>query len=152
MEFVVHAHTLLARRALRRGDQDRAATNVAASLALIGLAWKGKQDDTLRLHLAQTRLLQGEIARRMGQAAEAQSAWNEARELLAADTQSAVPFDRLDPLVRALRLLGRGAEAAPYLQRLTTAGYVPLQRWPDAAGTLADTAHAPPANRANTRR
>ncbi|HKT41635.1 MAG TPA: toll/interleukin-1 receptor domain-containing protein [Rhodanobacteraceae bacterium] len=146
-----HAHNLLAQLALSRGDTAGAAQNVAAALALIEPAWKAAQNNSLRQSLAGTRLLQGEVAQREGRSADATHAWNEARELLTADARPEIPFDRLDPLVRVLRLLGRSAEAAPYLQRLAAAGYVPLQHWPEATKTLADT-RAQRTDKANARR
>jgi hypothetical protein len=42
---------------------------------------------------------------------------------------------RLDPLVRALRLLDQPAEAAPYMQRLERTGQVPLRPFPDGGQT-----------------
>ena len=137
---------------MSRGDTDGAAKSIASSLALIEPVWNGKQDEALRLQLAQTRLLQGAIAQRTGQLGEAKSAWNEARALLVDDPTPEVAFDRLDPLVRALLLLGRGSEAVPYRQRLMAAGYVPLQRWPDAASAFAAVAQAHRTNTTNAGR
>ena len=137
---LVRAHNQLARLALSRGDSDSAAKDIASSLALIEPAWKGKQDEALRLQFAQARLLQGEIAQRTGHAGEAKNAWSAARALLVAGSKQEVAFDRLDLLVRTLQWLGQGSEAAPYLQRLDAAGYVPLRPWPGKATTLAGAA------------
>ncbi|MHB8448679.1 MAG: toll/interleukin-1 receptor domain-containing protein [Rudaea sp.] len=132
----------LARLALSRGDSDRAAKEIASSLALLKPVWNDQSDEDTRVDFAQSLLLQGEIAQRRRQPDEAKSAWIKAHDLLVADSQPEVPFDRLDLLVRVLQRLGRGSEAAPYLQRLTTVGYVPLYPWPDAASALANTTHA----------
>jgi tetratricopeptide (TPR) repeat protein len=140
MKILVHTHNQLAWLALSRGDIGRAAKAVASSLALIEPAWNGKQDEDLRVKFAQTHLLQGEIAQRMGKAEEAKSAWNQVRGLLVADSKSEVAFDRLDLLVRTLQRLGQGREAAPYLERLAASGYVPLRPWPGDATSLAGVA------------
>lgn len=137
MKSLVHAHNQLARLALSRGDSDSAAKHIAGSLALIEPAWNGKQDDDFRVRFAQTLLLQGEIAQRNGRAGDAKHAWNQARELLVADAEPEVPFNRLELLVRTLQWLGQDREAAPYLQRLSAAGYVPLRAWPAPGGALA---------------
>ncbi|HEX5961419.1 MAG TPA: TIR domain-containing protein [Rhodanobacteraceae bacterium] len=134
---LVHARNQLALLALSRGDTNAAARSAANSLALLEPAWKGKQDEDLRLQFAQARLLQGEIAQRRGQAGAASRAWDEAYELLVADSKQKIAFNHLDLLVRVLLLLGRGTEAAPHLQRLTAAGYVPLRPWPVTPDPLA---------------
>lgn len=151
LEGLAQARNQLARLALTRGDSGSAATQIASALALLEPAWKDNQGNTLRLHLAETLLLQGEAARRQEHASEAQDAWNRARALLVADAKPEVPFDRLDLLVRTLQWLGRESEAAPYLQRLHAAGYVPLRPWPVNATPLARVgqgdAHGDHANR-----
>lgn len=135
--WLVRAHLQGARLALAEGDAGGANTRLAAARALIEPAWKAEQNEPLRLWLANTRVLQGEIARRDGRPADATAAWTEARRLLLADDPARRPFARLDPLVRALQLLGHDAEAAGYLQRLQRAGYVPLQAWPTATMAVA---------------
>ncbi|TAM96790.1 MAG: TIR domain-containing protein, partial [Rhodanobacteraceae bacterium] len=137
MTSLVGAHNQLALLALSRGDLDSAAKDVASSLALIAPAWKDTQDEDSRLQFAQARLLQGEIAQRAGHIGEATNAWNEARALLVADSKPEVAFGRLDLLVRTLQSLGQDGEAAPYLQRLNAAGYVPLRPWPGKAAPVA---------------
>jgi tetratricopeptide (TPR) repeat protein len=131
MLSLVRARNQVAELALARGDPGSAGKNVAVALALLVPAWKGRPSGALRMQLAQTRLLQGEIAQREGRTAAAKAAWNQTRELLLDGPEPEIAFNRLDLLVRALQWLGRGAEAAPYLKRLTAAGYVPLQPWPD---------------------
>ncbi|MBS0556317.1 MAG: TIR domain-containing protein [Proteobacteria bacterium] len=138
-EDVAHSQNQLARLALSHGDADKATKDITSSLSMLEPAWRGKQDEDLRVEFAQTLLLQGEIAQRKRQADEAKEAWTKARELLIADSQPEIPFARLDLLVRVLQRLGHGAEAAPYLHRLAAAGYVPLYPWPDAPGILAAT-------------
>jgi tetratricopeptide (TPR) repeat protein len=137
MESLVHAHDQLAQLALARHDLRTAGKNIAASLSLIEPAWRDGQKESLRVHFARTRLLQGDIAQREGRAAEARAAWKETEALLLGVSKQDIPFGRLEILVRAQQRLGRTAEAAPYLRRLTVANYVPLQPWPGAGKVLA---------------
>lgn len=134
---LVWAHDQLARLALSRGDQGAAARQVKAALALAVPTWGAKPSESLRLHLAQAWLLQGELARRGGRTVDAENAWNRARALLLAGTKTQVPFNRLDLLVRVLQRLGHASEATPHRQRLEAAGYVPLPPWPDKTTSLA---------------
>jgi tetratricopeptide (TPR) repeat protein len=132
---LVHTHNQMAWLALARGgDAAATATQIKAALGLAVPAWKAKPSGSLRLLLAQARLLQGELAQREGRVADAKDAWNQARALLLDGAENEVPFNRLDLLVRVLQRLGHGSEAAPYLKRLEAAGYVPLQPWPDTRG------------------
>ncbi|MBN8737156.1 MAG: TIR domain-containing protein [Xanthomonadales bacterium] len=149
---LVNAQDQLARLALSRGDPDSAAREITSSLALLESIRSEHSNEDTRLDFAQALLLQGEIAQRKRQTGEAKSAWTKARELLITDSPPVIPFDRLDLVVRVLQRLGRGSEAAPYLQRLTAAGYVPLYPWPDAASTLADTNHGRRTSGLNARR
>lgn len=149
---LAHAQNQLAKLALSRGDADSAAKHVASALALIEPALRDDKDEDLRLDIAQSWLLKGEIAKHNGQSGEARSAWTQARELLVADSKPEVAFKRLDLLVRVLQRLGRGDEAMPYLKRLGAAGYVPLQPWPDDSGKRADTRRAQRTNTGNIRR
>jgi hypothetical protein len=104
--------------------------HLTAALELIEPAWRAEQTEGLRLWLARTRLLEGEIAQREHDTAGASVAWTQARQLLLADATPSVPFGRLDALVRVLHNLGQHAEAAPHRRRLEAAGYVPLQPFP----------------------
>jgi hypothetical protein len=78
------------------------------------------------------------IARHEGDPAASTEALTEARDLLLTDAAPEVPFARLDPLVRTLRLLDQPAEAAPHVQRLERAGYVPLRPFPSGRQGSAD--------------
>ena len=103
------------------------ATGTAAGALL---ASHDSSSKLLQEQLAQTLLLQGEVAARAGEAAEATAAWTEARRLLEADAGGELPFARLDPLVRVLQYLGHVTDAEPHLQRLDRSGYVPMQPFP----------------------
>ncbi|HSM11056.1 MAG TPA: hypothetical protein VK827_05765, partial [Lysobacter sp.] len=127
MRFVVRAHNVQARLALLRGDAAATRDHLTAAKALIEPAWRAQQNEALRLWLARTRLLQADVAQRDGHAAAATSAWGEVRQLLLDDATGEIPFDRLDPLIRALDSLGQSSEAMPLRQRLEAAGYVPRQ-------------------------
>jgi tetratricopeptide (TPR) repeat protein len=137
MESLVHVHDQLAQLALSRDDLITAGKNIAASLSLVEPAWKDGQRETLRVHFARTRLLQGDIAQREGHAAEARKAWKETVGLLLGVSAKEIPFGRLEILACALQRLGVGVQAAPYLRRLTAAHYVPLQPW---LGTVSELA------------
>lgn len=130
LSWLVRALNLQAQLALARGDTASARTHLSAVQVLIEPAWRAEQNEALRLWLARTRLLEGEVAQRDGNVAQATVAWTQARQLLLAEAATPVAFGRLDPLVRALQHLGQTAEAAPHRQRLDAAGYVPLQPWP----------------------
>lgn len=136
MESLVHAHNQLSQLALARDNPQAAAEHITASLSLIEPAWKAGQKESLRLRFSRTRLLQGDIALRQGRTAEARTAWNRTRTLLLGVSGKNIAFDRLEILVRALQRLGRDAEATPFLLRLSVAGYVPLQPWPEKTTAL----------------
>jgi hypothetical protein len=53
-------------------------------------------------------------------------------------TSTEVPFPRLETLARALLLLGRPEQAAPHLQRLEQAGFVPLYPFPAVGHSVTD--------------
>jgi len=127
LSWLVNARNQQAQLALARGDIATTRKHLSAARALIEPAWRAEQNERLRLWLATTRVLEGEMAQRDGKLAQATVAWTQARQLLLADAATPVPFARLDPLVRALQHLGQTAEAAPHRQRLEAAGYVPLQ-------------------------
>jgi tetratricopeptide (TPR) repeat protein len=142
MRVLANTHDQLARLALSHGDPDRASQEIANSVALLETVWNDRSDEETRLDFARALLLQGEIAQRKRHAGKAGAALTKARELLVTTSQPEIPFDRLDLLVRVLQRLGRASEAAPYLQRLTAAGYVPLYPWPDATSALVDTSRS----------
>ena len=130
LSWLVNARNQQAQLSLARADLHLASKHVASAQSLIESAWRAEQNERLRLWLARIRLLEGEVAQRDGNVAQATVAWTQARQLLLADAAIPMPFGRLDPLVRALHHLGQPAEAAPHRQRLDDAGYVPLQPFP----------------------
>lgn len=130
LSWLVKARNQQAQLALARGDAESARRHLSAAQALIEPAWRAGQNEVLRMWLARTRLLEGEVAQQEGNPTQAAVAWTQARQLLLGDTATPLPFSRLDPLVRALQYLGQISEAAPHRQRLDAAGYVPLQPFP----------------------
>jgi len=130
LSSLLRARHLQADLALSQGDLARAREHLVAARALIEPAWRLEPSEVLRIWLARTRVLQGEIALREGDRAASTEALSEARDLLLTDATPEVPFARLDPLVRTLLLLDQPAEAAPHVQRLERAGYVPLRPFP----------------------
>jgi hypothetical protein len=134
LSWLVRARNLQAQLALRRQDTAAATAHVASARALLEPAWQAKPTETLRVWYARTRNLEGEIAEQMGDRASAVTAWEQARSLLMADAGPDIPFSRLDPLVRVLLHLGDASAAAPFQQRLSQAGFVPLQPFPAGAG------------------
>ena len=126
------AHLLAADWALARGDAAAARPALAAARRLLAPAWREDPGESLRQLLARVWLLDGEVLTATGDDDAARKAWSQARALLA-DGGDAPPFARLDPLLRALRHLGREAEARPLQARLDAAGYVPPRAWPATA-------------------
>ena len=132
LRWLVMARNLQAQLALAQGDNRGAQAHAAEALALLEPAWKDAPNETLRLVLANNRILAGEGAQAAGDDAAARADWQQAEQLLTTDARDALPFERLDPLVRTLLHLGRAAEARLHQQRLTAAGYVPLRPFPQA--------------------
>jgi hypothetical protein len=126
------ARNLQSQLALAQGDSRGARTNAAEALALLEPVWKDGPNEALRVLLANNRILAGEGAQAAGDDTAARADWQQAERLLTTDAGDAMPFERLDPLVRTLLHLGRAAEARPHQQRLTAAGYVPLRPFPPA--------------------
>lgn len=129
MTWLVRAHQLRAQQALASNEIATADAAVKQALALIEPAWQSEQNERLRLWLAWSRLLQGDVAQRQDDPSAATRAWTTARDLLQSKEEP-LPFARLDPLVRALVALRQTREAASHRKRLEEAGYVPLQPWP----------------------
>lgn len=127
LRWSVKARDLQAQLALARGDTTTARADLAESLALLEPAWKANPNESLRLVLANNRLVAGEACEAAGDGSGARADWQWAEKLLAADASSVLPFERLEPMVRALQHLGRANEARPHLQRLAAAGYVPVR-------------------------
>lgn len=133
IDSLARAHNQLARLALLRGDLEAAREKLAASQALIEPAWQDAPNETLRMRLAEIRLMQGELARDSGQKAAAESAWRHVVQLMQDGATGPISFARLDPLLRAQLALGDSEAAARTRARLDAAGYRPLQPFP--AGT-----------------
>jgi len=139
LNWLLRARHLEADLSLSHGDLTGAREHLVAARTLVEPAWRLEPSEVLRVWLARTRVLQAVIALREGDPAASTDALTEARDLLLMDAAPEVPFARLDPLVRTLRLLGQPAEAAPHVQRLERAGYVPLRPFPNAdQGAAAD--------------
>ncbi|GAB3362875.1 hypothetical protein GCM10027431_01480 [Lysobacter rhizosphaerae] len=132
LRWLVMARNLQAQLALAQGDSRGAQAHAAEALALLEPAWRDAPNETLRLVLANSRILAGEGAQAAGDDIAARADWQQAERLLTTDAGDALPFERLDPLVRTLLHLGRAAEARLHQQRLTAAGYVPLRPFPPA--------------------
>ncbi len=128
--WLARARVQQAQLALIRDQREATRLYLAAARALINTAWKTGQGEDLRLWLARINLLEGELAQRSGNSAVATQSWNEARRLLLENATAPLAFGRLDPLVRALHLLGQTGEAEAHAQRLDAAGFKPLQPWP----------------------
>ncbi len=132
LTWLVHAHQLQAQISLAQGDLASADRHISMARALIKPAWRSKQNEELRLLVAWTWVLQGDISHSHGERDSASDAWSAAREILS-DGGEPLPFRRLEPLVRTLVALGQDNVAEPYRERLDIAGYVPLQPWPAQA-------------------
>lgn len=142
LTWLLRAHLLQARLFLAQGANAATAQQAAMAVALIEPAWQAEQNECVRLWLAWTRLLEGDVAYVQRDVAGAHRAWSAARQFLLANSGD-IPFPRLDPLVRALLALGRHAEAAPHRQRLDNAGYVPLDPFADPNPLAASAAGSP---------
>ncbi|HEU0307250.1 MAG TPA: toll/interleukin-1 receptor domain-containing protein [Lysobacter sp.] len=141
LRWLVLAHNLQAQLALAQGDSHGARAHAAEALVLLKPAWKNAPNEALRVVLAHNRILAGEGAGAAGDHEAARVDWQQAEQLLTTDARDALPFERLDPLVRTLLHLERAAEARPHQQRLTAAGYVPLRPFPPADRIAAQQAH-----------
>jgi hypothetical protein len=115
---------------LSRGDRALARAHSTEALALVEQAWKATPNDALRLLLANSHILAGEVASADGNRDAARMHWQQAEQLLMARAGETLPFERLDSLVRALQHTGRATEARPHQQRLVAAGYIPLKPFP----------------------
>jgi eukaryotic-like serine/threonine-protein kinase len=131
LSWLVLTKNLQCQLALAEDDLSTASRNCAEAERLARAAFKENATELLRIRLAESRLLQGDLAQRRGEPLVARQAWREVRRLLTADTDS-TPFERLDPLLRAMTALGERNQAEPLRQRLHAAGYVPLRPFADA--------------------
>lgn len=133
LRWLAMARNLQAQLALANGDSRAARAHATDAQAILEPAWKNGPNEALRLVLAHNRILAGESAQAAGDDAAARADWRRAERLLATDARGALPFERLDPLVRTLLHLDRANEAKPHQQRLIAAGYVPLRPFPPAS-------------------
>ena len=133
LRWLAMARNLQAQLALANGDSRAARAHAADAQAILEPAWKNGPNEALRLVLAHNRILAGESAQAAGDDAAARADWRRAERLLATNARGALPFERLDPLVRTLLHLDRANEAKPHQQRLIAAGYVPLRPFPPAS-------------------
>ena len=131
--WLAKARHLQAQLSLARGDVAAAQAHLAESEGLIGKADQASRDESLRVLQAERLVLSGEAMHRAGNRTIAQDIWSEAEQLLVQDAATALPFDRLEPLVRTLHYLGRQTQARVHEERLSAAGYKPLRPWPPPA-------------------
>jgi hypothetical protein len=136
LSSLIRTRHLQAEVALSHGDVRLAREHLLAARTLVEPAWQTAPDEVFRIWLARTRVLQGDIELREDNVAGAAGVLTEARDLLLDGAAAEVPFPRLDALVRALLLLGHPEQAAPHLQRLERAGFVPLYPFPKAGPTV----------------
>ena len=135
---------LLAQIALGRQRPTEAVRVIAQVDADLRPAWAGKPNDGLRLLLAQSHWLTGQAQQALGDDSGADVAWQTAERLLRDGLGEPPRFNRLDLLVRVLQARHRDADAAPYLTRLHTSGYVPLTPWASHAPAAPIAAPAAP--------
>jgi hypothetical protein len=121
---------LQARLALERNDVQSARMYLRQAALLLQPAWKSTPNENLRLILAHNFTLSGLAAHLESKPEIANAEWEMSRNLMLADVRDQIPFERLDTLVRNLHYLGLEEQAHPHIERLQTAGYVPLQPWP----------------------
>jgi tetratricopeptide (TPR) repeat protein len=129
----IKSANLRAQLALKKRDQSAAQSYLVQGLAIAGPPFNANPSETLRVALATNRVLAGEMAEAAGKTGEAKKNWEEALQLLTAEPGTTLPFERLDPLVRALNHLGQAVEAQSHLRHLAAVGYVPLRPFPAGA-------------------
>jgi hypothetical protein len=135
--WLARTQLLRARLALARHDLAVARGQLRDASATLDAAGAVADDDALRVMRADALILEGEAAQLAGDDAAADRAWRQARDLLLAKHPGALPFARLDPLVRVLRHLGQDDQALPYRERLASSGFVPLTPWPATTAVAA---------------
>jgi tetratricopeptide (TPR) repeat protein len=137
LRWLARTQILLARLALSRHEVAVARGQVRDANAVLDASGASSDDDSLRVLRADALIVAGEAARLAGDDAAANRAWRQARELLLAKTPGALPFARLDPLVRVLQHIGQDDQALLYRERLASAGFVPLTPWPATTAVAA---------------
>lgn len=130
LRTLASTRNLQARLALERSDLHSARMHLRQAASLLQPAWENTPNENLRLALANNFMLSGLAAHLESEPEAARAEWERSRKLLLADASDQIPFERLDTLVRNLHYLGLQEQAQPHIERLETAGYVPLQVWP----------------------
>jgi tetratricopeptide (TPR) repeat protein len=130
LQWLGRTRNHLGQQALERGDFEGARVWLSRAHDALEPAWRKQPGEKLRVALAGTETLLGELAQRTSDAANAKEAWIRAEQLLTEDNVAALPFERLDPLARVLTHMARLDEAHPHLQRLRASRYQPLHPWP----------------------
>lgn len=144
--WLAKARHLQAQLALARGDAAAAKVRLASAASLVAPAPDQEPDESLRQLQAEHLLLTGEAAQLLGDAQAARQRWQQAEQRLLANPGTALPFDRLDLLVRSQHHLGRIAQAHAHQQRLDAAGYVPLRPWPASPARISQVNQTGQAN------
>jgi hypothetical protein len=72
----------------------------------------------------------GQILARQGDTTGARRHWQRAIDLGASRANSSQYWALLDPIARALALMGRTEDGRAIVDRLVRIGYAPLERWP----------------------
>lgn len=137
LSWLVRARNLQAAIALSRGDTNLAGKALEDGQKILAPLWRANPNEALRQLEAERLLLAGDLATASGRADQADSYWNQAEQTLLSSEPGAVPFERLDSLVRTMRRLQRIEESIPHQQRLEAAGYVMERDWPGSASPLA---------------
>lgn len=138
--WLAKARLQLARFALRRKQFAAANDWFVRAQALLTPSSSPQPNEIQRDMLVEAHLLEGDLHQQEGDIAGARRSWTKAEQLLLADIDDPTPFGRLDMLVRVQRSLGKQDLAATHLERLNTAGYVPLVPWPRVAAANAEVA------------
>ena len=147
--WLAKTHTHMGQRALAKNDLHSARQWLSRSRASVEPAWRASSSEQLRLVLATTETLLGDVDQRTNNVLAAEEAWKRSERLLLEDSTEVLPFERIDPLVRVLAHQSRMDEARPHLHRLAASGYQPLQPWP-APPPIPSQRATEPADRAPT--
>jgi hypothetical protein len=121
----------------RESVLDPTASEAAAQAIAIGqsLVAQKRASESNVGEYANACVVAGLIARRMGEPATARRHWEAAVDAIDARGRATRHWRLLDPLARALLLLGRAADAGVVIDRLRSFGYQPLDPWPENGST-----------------
>jgi tetratricopeptide (TPR) repeat protein len=119
---------------LRETARDASAADAAAQAITIGrsLVTQNRATENNLGEYGNACVVAGLIARGAGDADAARRHWQTAVEAIATRGRESQHWRLLDPLARALTLLGRANEAGVVLARLQGFGYQPLEAWPES--------------------